>query len=304
MTERLLVFDAPSLWFRAFYGAPPTITAPDGTPVNAVRGFIDYVARHLKDYRPNHFVAALDNDWRPQWRVDLVPGYKLHRVADDGSDGEPAELTPQVGIILDVLRAVGLCALGADGYEADDVAGTLCATHDGPVDVVTGDRDLFQLVRDKPHPIRIVYTVEKMRPYGPAEVAARYDIPGESYAEFALLRGDASDGLPGAAGIGDKTAAALVNRFGTVRAMLVAAREESDDGFPSGAKRKLLAAADYLAAAEPVVQVARDVPLGTKETRVPGTPADPTALLELAERWGLDSPCERLLKSLEIIASR
>ena len=269
-----------------------------------MRGFIDYVARHLKDHRPDHFVAALDNDWRPQWRVDLVPGYKLHRVAEDGGDGEPDELSPQVGIILEVLEAAGLCSLGVDGYEADDVAGTLCTTHDGPVDVVTGDRDLFQLVRDEPHPIRIVYTVEKMKAYGPAEIAERFGIPGEAYAEFALLRGDSSDGLPGAAGIGDKTAAALVNRFGTVAAMLAAAREDSDDGFPSGAKRKLLAAADYLAAAEPVVQVARDVPLGSPDTAVPRTPRDPAALVALADRWGLDSPCERLLKALEIVASR
>lgn len=304
MTERLLVFDAPSLWFRAFYGAPRTVTAPDGTPVNAVRGFIDYVARHLRDYRPGHFVAALDNDWRPQWRVDLIPDYKLHRVAEDGGDGEPDELTPQVDIILDVLRAVGLCALGADGYEADDVAGTLSVTHDGPVDIVTGDRDLFQLVRDEPHPVRIVYTVEKMRPYGPAEVAARFGIPGAAYAEYALLRGDASDGLPGAVGIGDKTAAALVSHFGTVAAMLVAAHAGSDDGFPSGARRKLLVAGDYLAAAERVVQVARDVPLGNPDTRVPGTPADPDALVELSARWGLDSPCERLLRSLELVAAR
>ena len=304
MTDRLLVFDAPSLWFRAFYGAPATVTAPDGTPVNAVRGFVDYIARHLKEHRPDRFVAALDNAWRPQWRVDLIPAYKLHRVAEDGGDGEPDALTPQVGVILDVLAAVGLCALGADGFEADDVAGTLCATHDGPVDVVTGDRDLFQLVRDRPHPIRVVYTVEKMKPYGPAEVAARFGIPGEAYAEFALLRGDASDGLPGAAGIGDKTAAALVTRFGTVQAMLAAARAGSDDGFPSGARRRLLAAADYLAAAEPVVQVARNVPLVAPDTAVPSTPKDPAALVALAERWGLDSPCERLLRALEIVAGR
>ncbi len=287
MPRSLLLLDAPSLWFRAFYGAPLSVTAPDGTPVNAVRGFLDYVSRHLRERRPDDFVAAVDVDWRPAWRVELVPDYKLHRVAQDGGDGTPDPLSPQVQIILDVLAAAGLCVAGAADYEADDVIGTLCSRAGGPVDVVTGDRDLFQLVRDQPHRVRVVYTVDKMRSYGPADVAQKYGIPGESYATFALLRGDPSDGLPGAAGIGDKTAAALVTRFGTLSAMLDAAAV-SDEGFPAGARRKLLAAAEQLRRAEPVVAVACDVPL---------------AGLSLADRWGLSSPLERLLQALEICAA-
>lgn len=309
MTERLLLFDAPSVWFRAYYGVPDSVVAPDGTPVNAVRGFLDYVSRQLSERRPDRFVAALDLDWRPQWRVDLVPAYKLHRVAADGGDGTPDPLAPQVDVILEVLAAAGLPALGAEDYEADDVIGTLCAQGRGPVDVVTGDRDLFQLVCDEPFPVRIVYTVDRLRVYGPAEIAAKYGIPGTAYADYALLRGDASDGLPGVAGIGDKGAAALVSRFGGIagiRAALAAGEGAAGghSGFPAGARLKLERAADYLAAAEPVVRVATDVGLPDVDDRVPPAPRDPARLVELADRWGLDGPLERLLAALEVVASR
>ncbi len=304
MDGSLLVFDAPSLWFRAFYGAPTSVVAPDGTPVNAVRGFLDYVARQLRERRPDRFVAALDTDWRPQWRVDLVPAYKLHRVAPDGGDGTPDLLGPQIQVILDMLAAVGLAAVGAPGYEADDVIGTLCAQQRGPVDVVTGDRDLFQVVTDEPHRVRVVYTVDKMRAVGPVEVEAKYGIPGTAYADFALLRGDASDGLPGVAGIGDKGAAALVTRFGGIGGIRAALAAGSTDGFPAGARLRLERAAGYLAAAEPVVRVATDVELPEVDDRVPAAPRDPARVLELADRWGLESPSERLLAALEVVAAR
>jgi len=304
MSGRLLVLDAPSLYYRAFHGAPATITAPDGTPVNAVRGFLDYVARQLRERRPDRFVAALDTDWRPAWRVRRIPAYKLHRVAADGSDGTPDELSPQVPVIDEVLAALGLASYGVAGVEADDVIATLAARAAGQVDVVTGDRDLFQLVRDNPHQVRVVYTVDRMRPYGPAEVAAKYGIPGTAYADFALLRGDASDGLPGVAGIGDKGAAALITRWGSVGAALGAIDRGETDGFPAGSRAKLAAARDYLAAAEPVVRVATDVPLPDVDDRVPVGPADPARLVELADRWGLDSPVERVLQALEVVSSR
>src|SRR5262245_11871469 len=149
------------MYFRAFFGVPEVL-APDGTPVNAVRGFLDFVSRLVGQYRPTHLVCAWDNDWRPQWRVDLVPSYKGHRVvvARPGPNPDIAEVTAQleiqVPVILEVLDALGLCVVGADGYEADDVIGTLAATAGMPVDVVTGDRDLFQVVDDK-RAVRVLY---------------------------------------------------------------------------------------------------------------------------------------------------
>src|SRR3954451_12892886 len=299
-TDKLLVLDTPSLYFRAFYGIPDTITASDGTPVNAIRGLLDFIARLVRDRQPTRFVAAMDEDWRPAWRVKALPSSKAHRVGLDGGDQTPPGLGVQVPIIEEVLDALGLCRLGIAGYEADDVIGTLTATAGCPVDVVTGDRDLFQLVRDD-QPVRIVYTakgVGQAVAWDEAAVTAKYGIPGRGYAEFAILRGDPSDGLPGVAGVGEKSAAALVNRFGTVEAMVEAAASGEDAGFPAGARAKIVAAADYLLKAPPVVRVVCDVPMPAYDDTLPASARHPEALLALSDRWGLESALNRMLAAL------
>jgi 5'-3' exonuclease len=293
----LLLLDTASLYFRAFYGTPDTITAPDGTPVNAVRGLLDYISKLVADHKPTHLVAAMDHSWRPQWRVAAVPSYKTHRVAVEVTNEEevPDLLSPQVPIICEVLDAFGIARIGADDYEADDVIGTLATHAKGAVEIVTGDRDLFQLVDDA-KPIRVLYVakgVNNRETIDEAEVARRYGIPGHAYAEFATLRGDPSDGLPGVPGVGDKTAAALINAFGTV-AGVVSAAQGDGEGFPKGSQAKVLAALDYLAVALKVVEVAKDVPLGDYDDRLPGRPAEPDALEDLAQRWGLVNSVQRL----------
>jgi len=296
---QLTLLDAPSLWYRAFHGVPESVAAPDGSPVNAVRGTIDLVARIVRDTRPARLVACLDNDWRPAFRVAAVPSYKTHRLTEHGAEAEPESLAPQVAVLLEVFAAVGLAVVGVDGYEADDVLGTLSARETGAVDVVTGDRDLFQLVRDD-GPVRVLYAVEKMAPYTEGTVAAKYDIPGTSYAEFALLRGDPSDGLPGVKGVGAKTAAALVTRFGTVEVILAALDAGTQDGFPAGARAKLEAARDYLEVAPAVTRTVRDLPVPELDDALPSSPRDPERLVALSDRWGLDSPLDRLLAALEV----
>jgi len=295
---QLTVVDAPSLWYRAFHGVPETITAPDGTPVNAVRGFLDLVARIVRDTSPARLVCCMDLDWRPAFRVAAVPSYKSHRLAENGAEAEPESLAPQVAILLDVLAALGVATAGVDGYEADDVLGTLATREPGAVDVVTGDRDLFQLVDDA-KPVRVLYTVEKMRPYDEGDVAARFGIPGKAYAEFAVLRGDPSDGLPGVKGVGDKTAAALITRFATVEGVVAALDSGSEDGFPAGARAKLDAARDYLAVAPAVTRVVRDLPVPVLDDALRVGPRDAARLLELSDRWGLDSPLNRFLAAVE-----
>ena len=299
MPGQLTLLDAPSLWYRAFHGVPESVTAPDGSPVNAVRGTIDLVARIVRDTRPARLVACLDNDWRPAFRVAAVPSYKTHRLTEHGAEAEPESLAPQVAVLLEVFAAVGLAVVGVDRYEADDVLGTLSARETGAVDVVTGDRDLFQLIRDD-GPVRVLYAVEKMAPYTEGTVAAKYDIPGTGYAEFAVLRGDPSDGLPGVKGVGAKTAAALVTRFGTVEAILAALDDGTQDGFPAGARAKLEAARDYLEVAPAVTRTVRDLPVPALDDALPSTPRDPERLVALADRWGLDSPLDRLLAALEV----
>jgi len=296
---QLTLLDAPSLWYRAFHGVPESVTSPDGTPVNAVRGTLDIVARIVRETRPARLVACLDLDWRPAFRVAAVPSYKLHRTQEGGAEAEPPALGPQVPVLLEVLEALGVATAGVPGYEADDVLGTLSARETGAVDVVTGDRDLFQLVRDD-GPVRVLYTVEKMRAYDEAAVTARYGIPGRAYADFAVLRGDPSDGLPGVKGVGEKTAAALVQRFGTVEAILAALDGGSEEGFPAGAHRSLAAARDYLAAAPAVTRTVRDLPVPVIDDALPRSPRDPERLVALSDAWGLDSPLERFLAALEV----
>ncbi|UGT44325.1 5'-3' exonuclease [Nocardia yamanashiensis] len=312
----LLLLDGASLWFRAFYAIPEKITAPDGRPVNAVRGFTDMVAALVKQHAPSRLVVCLDLDWRPQFRVDLIPSYKAHRVAEDqpvaAADGSVAEevpdtLTPQVGMIMEVLAAAGIATAGADGLEADDVIGTLATVErDSEVIVVSGDRDLLQLVRDTPAPpVRVFYVgrgLSKAELWGPAEVSAKYGVPeaiaGPAYADMAALRGDASDGLPGVAGIGDKSAAQLISRFGSVEALRAAAADPDSD-LAKGVRAKLVAADDYLKAAAPVVRVVQDAKVEfSGSDLLPRTPADPDALQALAVTYNAESPVKRLIAAM------
>jgi 5'-3' exonuclease len=293
---KLLLLDTPSLYFRAFFGIPDSMTAPDGTPVNAVRGLLDFIARLVSDRGPSRLVAAMDNDWRPAFRVEALPTYKAHRVATGHEEEVPDALSPQVAIIEDVLAALGVACFGVDGFEADDVIGTLATRDPGPVDIVTGDRDLFQLVDDS-REVRILYTargVGRAEVIDEATVTKKYAIPGRAYADFATLRGDPSDGLPGVAGVGDKTAASLITTYGDLPALL-AALDAGDKRMPAGARSKLEAARDYLTVAPAVVAVVTDVPLPDYDDAILATPRDPDGLLELSERWGLDSPLNRVL---------
>lgn len=301
--RRLMLLDSASLYFRAFYGVPDSLRAPDGTPVNAVRGLLDFISRLLNDYRPTDLVACWDDDWRPQFRVDVVPSYKAHRVADEADPGEeevPDLLAPQVPIIADVLAALGIARLGAPGFEADDVIATLAEQAGCPVLVVTGDRDLFQLVDDR-RGIAVVYTAA--RGVGRADIVReawisdKYDIPGRGYADFATLRGDPSDGLPGVKGIGEKTAASLLRQFGDLEAIRAAAADPAS-GLSASVRSKLQAGSDYLDVANRVVHVVRDVPVAEVDTRVPTEPADSVALTALAERWGLTGSVERVVEQL------
>ena len=318
MTPPVLLLDGASMWFRSYFGVPSSITAPDGRPVNAVRGFLDSVATLITQHRPTRLVVCLDLDWRPQFRVDLIPSYKAHRVAEAGSpvgeDGDedveeiPDDLSPQVDVIMEVLDAYGIATAGAEGFEADDVLGTLAAgERRNPVVVVSGDRDLLQLVGDDPVEVRVLYIgqgLKKAMLFGPAEVAERYGVPvdraGDAYAELALLRGDPSDSLPGVTGVGEKTASAMLTQYGSLENILSAAHNPKS-ALPKAFRAKILAATDYIAAAKPVVRVARDSPvqLFTADDRLPLAPADPDRVAELARDWGIASSIGRIQKALD-----
>ncbi len=298
-----MLLDTASLYFRAFFGVPE-ITAPDGTPVNAVRGLLDMIARLVGEYHPTDLVCCWDEDWRPAWRVALLPSYKAHRVvaarpAAVDIEDVPDPLETQIPIILEVLAAFGIAVIGAPEAEADDVMGTLATDAGQPVDVVTGDRDLFQLVDDAAE-VRVLYIgrgVSKHERVDNAWVRAKYGVDAHQYADFAALKGDPSDGLPGVAGVGEKTAATLINRFGDITGVLAAAGDPESDLAP-GPRGKIKAALDYLAVAPEVVAVRRDLEIERSGIACPRTPADPEAVMELAQRYNLESPSARLVQAL------
>ncbi|MGC5259047.1 5'-3' exonuclease [Gordonia sp. DT218] len=321
-----MLLDGASLWFRSFYALPEKMTSPDGRPVNAVRGFVDTIAALVTRERPTRLVVCLDLDWRPAFRTDLIPSYKAHRVAEevphtpggiiDDADGAPVTdleevpdtLTPQVDMILDVLRCAGIATSGAIGCEADDVIGTLAYDEStDPVVVVSGDRDLLQVVSDDPVEVRVLYVgrgLAKAEMMGPVELAEKYAVPEEragiAYAEMAMLRGDPSDGLPGVPGIGEKTAAKLIREFGSLDALETAAGD-SASSLPTRARKSLLASADYLTAARTVVLVRTDAETidSTDDDRLPDAPADPGGLADLIDELGIGTSVARLAKALD-----
>lgn len=309
MPDRLMLLDTASLYFRAFYGLPDTIRRSDGTPVNAVRGLLDMIARLTTDYDATHLVACWDDDWRPQWRVDLLPTYKSHRVAEVVTGAADVEVVPdaleaQLPLIRRVLELAGIAVVGAPEHEADDVIGTYASHADLPVDVVTGDRDLFQVVDDA-RQVRVIYTARGMRNLEiitEIVIVGKYRVLPQQYADYATLRGDASDGLPGVAGIGEKTAASLLKEYGTLDGILEAALV-AGSGLSAPVRSKLAAAADYLMVAPAVVNVVRDLKLPALEeagAQLHPVLGDSRAELErLATDWNLGGSVRRLLEALD-----
>ncbi|MCC6497863.1 MAG: 5'-3' exonuclease [Propionibacteriaceae bacterium] len=294
---RLLLFDTASLYFRAFHGIPATLRSVDGRPVNAVRGLLDFLARFITDYSPTQVACCWDNSWRPAWRVALIPSYKAHRVAYSDVELVPAELVAQVPLIRQVLAALGLPVVGADGFEADDIMGTLAARSGVPTDVVTGDRDLFQLVDDD-RGVRVLYCgrgVAKHDRVDAAWLRAKYGIDGPGYVDFAVLRGDPSDGLPGVAGIGEKTAARMVADYGGLEGILAAA---TAGRLSPTLTARIVAAIEYLGAAGEVVAVRTDVELGPLDLTLPAVPADADRFAELTTELNLGGAADRILAAL------
>jgi 5'-3' exonuclease len=280
----LLLVDYSSLLYRAFFSMPESV------PMHGVHGFLGMLARLVSDRRPTRVGIAVDDDWRPAFRVDALPSYKAHRVAEDE---EEDAIGPQEAFGRALLSALGLAVVGAAGFEAEDVIATLAAATPGRVEIVSGDRDLFALVHDPR--VAVLYPlrgVSNLLLVDEAEITRRYGVPGRTYLDFALLRGDPSDGLPGVKGIGEKTAAKLIAEHGSLDAVLEA------DGLPPAVTRKLEAGREYLAAARRVVPPVADVPLGAVDLGLPRTPADPAALARLTREHRLEGAVRRLAAAL------
>jgi 5'-3' exonuclease len=290
VTGPLLLIDAASLLYRAYH-AVPEMKLPDGTKIHAAHGFLNFMSRLLPDRGPSRLIIALDNDWRPAFRVEALPMYKTQRVA--GPDDPPDDVGLQFPMILEIFDAIGLSYAEADGFEAEDVIASIAAHEPGPVEIVTGDRDLYALVRDPR--VKVLYTlrgVTELAEVTEAWIAKKYGIPGDRYLDFALMRGDPSDGLPGVAGIGEKTASAILRRYGSLDAAIAA-----PDLDPS-IRARLTRSADYLAAARRVVAPVADAPVRGGTGDIPSAPRDPALARELGTRYQLAGAVDRLIAAL------
>ncbi len=296
----LLLLDSASRWYRAYFGMPDTLVSPKGDPINAIRGFLDMSAKLIGIYKPNRLVACLEGDWRPSWRVDLFPGYKANRLDEDGEEEEPDTLSPQIPILLDVLDAFGIESFGVDDYEADDVIATLSKTEKGPIRIVTGDRDLFQLVDDKKD-VKIVYLAKGLTNHDLVDskwVSDRYEIPGDRYALFASIRGDASDGLPGLKGIGEKGAALLANTFSDLNSIVKAAKN-GDDRIKASLAKKIIESEDYAKVAPTLVNCATNVPIPDINEDLNSQKMNIELIRDLQKEHGLGASIDRLISAIE-----
>lgn len=290
-----VLIDAPSLFFRAFFSTPDTVRTPDGVPINAAHGFLYMLARLISDHRPDYLACAADEDWRPRWRVDLIPSYKTFRAEADSAQAQAEDvLGPQVPVLYALLELIGIAVVGHPAAEAEDVIGTLAARAPGRVAIVSGDRDLFQLVEDPRvavlYPVRGVSRVDVVTE---GFIETKYGIPGRAYKDYAILRGDASDGLPGVMGIGEKHAASLISKYGSLEAVLEATRAGTQSVLLNKVRRDL----DYVERAMKVVTIQCDLDIPDVDLTVPSE-VDEDTVRAGAERLGLTGPVAALHEAL------
>jgi len=296
----LMLLDSASLWYRAYFGMPDTLVSPSGLQLNAIRGYLDMTSKLINLYKPNRIVACLEGDWRPSWRVELFPDYKMNRLDESGEEEEPDTLSPQIPILLDLLEALGFPMLGVDDYEADDLMATFAVNQPGPVRIVTGDRDLFQLVDDK-RDVKVVYLAKGIANHDLVDlkwIEQKYEIPGDRYGLFAMIRGDASDGLPGIRGIGEKGAAVIAKQFTSLPEVMKAAAKDDERLTPS-ARKKLLESAEYAKIAPKLVHCALDVPLPKMDLALPKRPKNLDEIYQYQKDYGLGASVDRLISALK-----
>ena len=295
----LMLLDSASLWYRAYFGMPDTLVSPSGLQVNAIRGYLDMTSKLINLYKPNRIVACLEGDWRPSWRVELFPDYKMNRLDESGEEEEPDTLSPQIPILLDLLEALGFPMLGVDDYEADDLMATFAVNQPGPVRIVTGDRDLFQLVDDK-RDVKVVYLAKGIANHDLVDlkwIEQKYQIPGDRYGLFAMIRGDASDGLPGIKGIGEKGAASIAKQFTNLDEVMKAAIND-DERLTTNIRKKLLESSEYAKIAPKLVGCATDVSIPEMKIDLPNKPLDTQKIQDIKEEFGLGTSVDRIMNAL------
>lgn len=212
MTKKIAIIDGNSLMHRAYHAVPPTMNAPDGTPTNAVFGFMSMLLKFIEVAEPNGIICAFDTG-RPAFRMEALERYKAQRPPMDN------ELRVQFPLMEEILESMNIPVVKVEGWEGDDILGTIAAKDEDlgyETLLVTGDKDAYQLATDKTKIVTTKKGISDIAIYGPAEVEERYGITPAQVPDFLGLKGDTSDNIPGVPGIGEKTAAKLLQQFGTI----------------------------------------------------------------------------------------
>jgi DNA polymerase-1 len=280
VTGPLLVADAPHLLYRAFFGLPDSIKGADDRPVNALLGSVNQTLWCVDRFKPRAVVQCFGAE-AAVYRTEAYPPYHAHRPE------MPDDLAHQWALAPDLYRALGWHVVDSSEYEADDAMGTLVAAEEeagGRALILSGDRDMFQCVTDSVHVLLQQRGREGPEELGPEQVRARYGVRPDQVPDFIALRGDPSDGLPGAKGIGEKTAADLLQRHETLDAAIDAAIKEKP-----GVRKALLGQADELRMFKDVATL-RTIPLQRPEDAL----TDGTSGADAAEALGMRRLAERL----------
>jgi 5'-3' exonuclease len=256
----LMLVDIATVYYRAYFSQPDSLKSPDGRTINAVRGTLEALTYFVAEFEPEHLVTAWDLDWRPEWRVELLDTYKTARVAAEDEEQMPETLDDQVDMIRQILTDWNVPCVGLDGYEADDIVAQYARTSQQKTFVVSGDRDLFQLIDDS-KPVHVLFTgtgISRHTYVDGDHIQTKYGISAQQYGEFSVLRGDASDGLPGVKGVGEKTAAKLLSEFGTIAECLKAAKK-SDPRITPRIAQNLIEHEEYIDKAKQVVLLTQKI---------------------------------------------
>lgn len=254
------MLDLPSLYYRAFYALPTSITDSHGKPVNAIRGSLITIAQLVQKYKPRKIIAAIDLSWRPEWRVKLLSEYKSHRLAaDKKNELAPEELIEQIPDLIHVLELLQIAVVGIQDFEADDCLASLSNFEKNSI-IVTSDRDLLQLINRENQTVLHLLSDKSQPLWDYERFKEVYGFEPEQYLDYAVLRGDPSDGLKGVSKVGEKTAAKFIKEFQTIENLI--------NYLSTNPSKKLSVAEENIISSVSYIQIARQVTSLNKNLRL------------------------------------
>ena len=287
--NRLIIIDGNAILHRAFHALPP-LTAPDGTLTNAVYGFTSMLIRLIFDLAPTHIAVAFDRP-KPTFRKELYKEYQIKRPKMDEG------LAAQIPMVHDVLSAMHIPIFEQDGFEADDVIGTLCNNKPKTINqviIVTGDRDLLQLVTDTTKAYMPTKGLSEAKLFGPAETKERLGVDPTQIPDYKALAGDQSDNYPGVPGVGPKTATDLIKNYKTIE-LLYKAVDKNTVKISSGLKEKLTKNKELAILSKTLATIRTDVPINTHVAPLTKEQLKTPAVIKQFELLGFTTLIKRLL---------